>query len=253
MLRFYHSIIEGMVGLFGVIGAMMVLSGIGIVTYQAYIWLRLGKWRSFSFFDVLYPPHGSSTSPNLYSQLSDLFVYWLFSPTEWIGLKKILLYLLDLPISPFLVLIGIYTTVMCFSKSEQLSNEHRDTLIERLGIVNPIIFEGPLAVGTLTCRTYKTDSPISSLFIEKVARKSTCLRVDFAFSFRKLDTERSCHIMVATSLRKPMPIRALPLAGNPQHAVPLHSSEPHLYIAFVKKRRTENEGPIVTYVVGEVA
>ena len=89
-----------------------------------------------------------------------------------------------------------------FSTAEKLRLKHRDKLIQKLGIVNPIVFEGPLAVGTLRWNRYQHQNPMTSLSIEQVNNEAAELRIDVTQSFRNMEGMGPCVITVPRRLHK---------------------------------------------------
>jgi hypothetical protein len=81
--------VEGWVGL---IGAFGFLAGVGVFLYQIYLWLKLGQWVSMP--------------------LSTMIV-WLgfdFSSVTnitWIGIQKLVVWSLDLPLSIVSIIAGL--------------------------------------------------------------------------------------------------------------------------------------------------
>lgn len=71
-------------------GLMFSLGGLGIWVYQIYYWLQHAKWEKFSLLRLL-------------SSSSD-YQDWVFYPTEWIGIHKILDFI---PLSIIIIIIGL--------------------------------------------------------------------------------------------------------------------------------------------------
>lgn len=77
-------------GLIVLAGLLVALAGVGILGYQAYLYLKFGEWRSISVFGALAP-----------------FVPWLANPQSWPGLYRIVHQALSLlPVSLSLVVLG---------------------------------------------------------------------------------------------------------------------------------------------------
>ena len=72
----------------GLLGALIILAAVLVFFYQVYLWLRAGTWAPMPFY---------------------LFFHWLgidLSPVfnmEWQGVKKIIIFVLELPLSVMLV------------------------------------------------------------------------------------------------------------------------------------------------------
>jgi hypothetical protein len=73
----------------------VALSGIGVLAYQGTIWLRLGYWQSLGSRSVLY------------RVLPSGFLHWLHNPKSWLGLKKMVFSVFNLPLALFLLLFGL--------------------------------------------------------------------------------------------------------------------------------------------------
>jgi hypothetical protein len=77
-----------------IIGVIIILAGIGIVGFQIFIYLKNGEWIELPLlYLVTYGPNE--------------FVSWLYNPTSWLGLHKIIYGALKLiPLSLCLILVG---------------------------------------------------------------------------------------------------------------------------------------------------
>jgi hypothetical protein len=73
----------------------VALSGIAVLAYQSTTWVRLGYWQSLGSRSVLY------------RILPSDFLRWLHNPKSWLGLKKIVFSVFDLPLALFLLLFGL--------------------------------------------------------------------------------------------------------------------------------------------------
>ncbi len=78
----------------------VALSGIAVLAYQSTIWLRLGYWQSLGSRSVLY------------RILPSDFLRWLHNPKSWLGLKKIVFSVFDLPLALFLLLFGLVVLLL---------------------------------------------------------------------------------------------------------------------------------------------
>jgi hypothetical protein len=76
-------------------GVASIVGGFGLFCYQIYLWLRWGDWASYSllsplsYFEYLQP--------------------WVYYPSEWVGINKILE---KTPLSLFLIILGIILLTM---------------------------------------------------------------------------------------------------------------------------------------------
>ncbi len=103
----------------------IALSGLAVLMYQSWFWLKLGCWKPLDSRLVLnkvLPAH---------------FLYWLHNPRSWSGLKKIISPFFNLPLALFLILIGLVILHLVakifdlFSKSKKI--EAIDTRSWRTG------------------------------------------------------------------------------------------------------------------------
>ena len=88
------SKVESVLGF--LLGATMVVLGLGFIGWQVWTWLRAGVWPTYSCLDLL-----AALSPaqsNTYR--------WLVAPADWIGLHRALAWL---PVSSAFLGIGILT------------------------------------------------------------------------------------------------------------------------------------------------
>jgi hypothetical protein len=91
----------------------VALSCIAVLAYQSTTWVRLGYWKSL----------GSRLVLN--KVLPSNFFRWLHTPTSWVGLKKILFSVFNLPLALFLLLFGLVVFLLLaktfdlFSKPEK--------------------------------------------------------------------------------------------------------------------------------------
>jgi hypothetical protein len=73
----------------------IALSGLAVLTYQSYFWLKLGCWKPLAsrlLLDKILPAD---------------FLIWLRNPHSWSGLKKIISPFFNFPLSLFLLLVGL--------------------------------------------------------------------------------------------------------------------------------------------------
>ena len=73
----------------------IALSGIAVLAYQGYFWMKLGQWKSLDSKLVLY------------IVLPTNFLQWLRNPNSWLGLKKIIIPVFNFPLALFLLLFGL--------------------------------------------------------------------------------------------------------------------------------------------------
>lgn len=76
------------------------LSGITILLYQTYFWMKLGHWKSLDSKLVLN------------KVLPMNFLQWLRNPSSWLGLKKVIAPVFDFPLALFLFLFGLIAILL---------------------------------------------------------------------------------------------------------------------------------------------
>jgi hypothetical protein len=97
------------------------LSGMAVLVYQSIIWARQGYWKSLGSRLVLNRILPSS------------FFHWLQNPKSWLGLKKIVFSVFNLPLALFLLLFGLVILLLVlkifnfFSKPEKTESIERKT------------------------------------------------------------------------------------------------------------------------------
>lgn len=73
------------------LGALIVLAGLGVLALQIYGYLRFGRWESYALLEFVAP-----------------YLPWLRSPHSWLGLHKIVMNVFNiLPVSLALLLPGL--------------------------------------------------------------------------------------------------------------------------------------------------
>ena len=73
----------------------ITLSGMAVLAYQGYFWLKQGHWKSLDSKLFL-----NKVLPTNFSQ-------WLHNPKSWLGLNKIVVPVFNLPPALFLLLFGL--------------------------------------------------------------------------------------------------------------------------------------------------
>ena len=73
----------------------IALSGIAVLAYQGYFWMKLGHWKSLDSKLVL----------NIV--LPTNFLQWLRNPSSWLGLKNVITPVFNFPLALFLLLFGL--------------------------------------------------------------------------------------------------------------------------------------------------
>lgn len=87
-LRAKKNEIEGWVGLLGAFG---FISGVGVLIYQLYLWLKLGEWVSMPLSTLL---------------VWLGFDYSSITNIAWVGVQKLVVWCLDLPLSIAAIMLG---------------------------------------------------------------------------------------------------------------------------------------------------
>jgi hypothetical protein len=92
----------------------IVISGLAVLGYQSFFWLKLGYWKPIAsrlLLDKVLPIN---------------FFQWLHSPYTWVGLKKLIFQIVDLSLAMFLLLVGLIALLLVirifnlFSKPEKI-------------------------------------------------------------------------------------------------------------------------------------
>lgn len=92
----------------------IALSGMVVLAYQGYFWMKLGHWKSLDSKLVL----------NIV--LPTNFLQWLRNPSSWLGLKKVITPVFNFPLALFLLLFGLIAILLLaktfdlFSKPEKI-------------------------------------------------------------------------------------------------------------------------------------
>ena len=91
----------------------IALSGMAVLAYQGYFWLKQGYWKSLDselFLNKVLPTN---------------FLQWLHNPSSWLGLNKVVVPVSNLPLTLFLLLFGLVSLLLVntisalFSKPEK--------------------------------------------------------------------------------------------------------------------------------------
>jgi hypothetical protein len=107
-----QTIIQQFRKLFLLIPFSIAISGMTVLAYQGYFWMKLGHWKSLDSRLVLY------------KVLPINFLQWLHNPSSWLGLKKVITPIFNFPLALFLLLFGLIAILLLnkifdsFSKAE---------------------------------------------------------------------------------------------------------------------------------------
>jgi len=88
-----------------VFGSMILLAGIGLLSYQSFLWLENGVWIEYPMLTVF----------NFLFENTPLH-QWTVNPESWVGMQKLLLWVLEsIPVSLALMVPGFSITIMAGS------------------------------------------------------------------------------------------------------------------------------------------
>ncbi|MEK9630191.1 MAG: hypothetical protein VW455_14365 [Nitrospinota bacterium] len=80
----------------GLMGCLFIAAGIGLLSYQSFLWLQSGVWTEYPLLTVF----------NFLFENTP-FQQWMFTPESWIGMQKLFLWFLEsTPISLALMVPG---------------------------------------------------------------------------------------------------------------------------------------------------
>ena len=80
----------------GILGGIILIAGMGLLSYQSFIWLQSGVWNEYPMLTVF----------NFIFENTSIH-QWLMNPESWIGIQKLLLWLLETtPVSLALMVPG---------------------------------------------------------------------------------------------------------------------------------------------------
>ena len=80
---------------------MILIAGMGLLSYQSFIWLQSGVWNEYPMLTVF----------NFIFENTAIH-QWLMNPESWIGIQKLLLWLLETtPVSLALMVPGFSIAV----------------------------------------------------------------------------------------------------------------------------------------------
>ena len=97
------------------IPSSIALSGIAVLSYQSYFWMKFGHWKSLDSKLILN------------RVLPVNFLQWLRDTSSWLGLKKIITPIFNFPLALFMLLFGLIAILLLakifdllFSKPEKI-------------------------------------------------------------------------------------------------------------------------------------
>lgn len=84
----------------GAFGGIILLAGIGLLSYQSFLWLQSGVWTEYPLLTVF----------NFIFE-NTAFHQWMVNPESWIGMQKLFLWFLEsIPVSIALMVPGFSIT-----------------------------------------------------------------------------------------------------------------------------------------------
>ena len=90
-------IVTALISIMGMFGVMIFMTGLGLFSYQAMLWLQDGTWTEFPLFVVF----------NFLFENTALH-QWMLHPESWLGLQKLFTWFLEsIPLSMALMIPGL--------------------------------------------------------------------------------------------------------------------------------------------------
>jgi hypothetical protein len=101
-LSLVDFIFTGTLASIAVFGSMILLAGIGLLSYQSILWLQSGVWTEYPLLSVF-----------TFLFKNTALHQWIISPESWVGLQKLFLWVLEsIPVSIALMVPGFSITIM---------------------------------------------------------------------------------------------------------------------------------------------
>jgi len=101
-LSFVDFIFTGTLASIAIFGSMILLAGIGLLSYQSLLWLQSGVWTEYPLLSVF-----------TFLFENTALHQWIINPESWVGLQKLFLWVLEsIPISLALMVPGLSITIM---------------------------------------------------------------------------------------------------------------------------------------------
>ncbi len=89
------------------------LSGIAVLAYQSFVWLKHGYWKALESRFVL-----NNVLPTNFSR-------WLYNPESWLGLNKIISPVFKSSLAMFLLVFGLVVLLLIAKTFDLFSNPER--------------------------------------------------------------------------------------------------------------------------------
>lgn len=225
----------------------ITLGGILIVLFQGVNWLKTGNWRPVTLLEGLLVTADSLLSAHWFQALIDTrTVRWLVSPSSWLGFHRILLWILEAPLSLFMVVGGLLSSSAFTQIGNHCLLNGRLLVLRYMGFKGPTILGGPLREGqSLESETvgYDRSFEIGGRICE-VTRSSAVLQVEFIHSEPSETSSFKVRVPLKRYQLVPLKIPTTQLHGRrgaietavcpPMFicAITLRKNEQHLYAAF---------------------
>ena len=88
----------------GLFGHLILLIGLGVLSYQSFLWLKYGVWTEYDLFSVF----------KYFFENTEIH-QWIINPGSWIGMQKLLIWLLEsIPVSIALMIPGFSIAISAF-------------------------------------------------------------------------------------------------------------------------------------------
>jgi hypothetical protein len=101
-LSLVDFIFTGTLASIAVFGSMVLLAGIGLLSYQSLLWLQSGVWTEYPLLSVF-----------TFLFKNTALHQWIINPESWVGLQKLFLWALEsIPVSLALMVPGFSITIM---------------------------------------------------------------------------------------------------------------------------------------------
>ena len=92
----------GIIATVGFIGTLFFFSGLGLIAYQVFLWIKNGAWSEYSIF-VVFKFLFENTALH----------QWINQPESWFGLQKLLIWTLEnTPLSLALIVPGLSVAIL---------------------------------------------------------------------------------------------------------------------------------------------
>ena len=95
-------VFTGTLAAIAVFGSVILLAGIGLLSYQSILWLQIGAWTEYPLLSVF-----------TFLFENTALHQWIINPDSWVGLQKLFLWVLkSIPVSLALMVPGFSITIM---------------------------------------------------------------------------------------------------------------------------------------------